>query len=459
MSYWRPVGSLAMVMMCRMLGLFMLMPVFSVVAKSLHGATPFLVGAVLAAYGLTQAAFQIPFGHLSDRWGRRPVIAVGLVLFGIGSVIAALSGSICWVLIGRAVQGAGAVGSTVLATVADFTPNESRAKAMATLGLGIGVAFGLAMIVGPILVHAFGLSGLFWSMAVLSVLALLCLWVLVPQPPQIKHDSVLSSSGRWGKLLRNAQLVKLDISIFLQHATLTALFLGLPLVLTDKLALSAWSQSTFYLVIFVIAFVLMVPFVIMAEKYRKMRSVFISAVALMLVCLLLLSVFHTGLWWMAVLLLLFFTAFTLMESILPSCVSKVAPLINRGSAMGIYSTSQFLGICVGGLLGGWALKWWHVEGVFLTCSVLLLIWWGVSLSLARFPHWSTKIFSLKPGICPDQSAITKVLLATDGVSEVAWQSQSGRLYLKVDAKRTDVEALRQLIGPGNLKHDAASGES
>lgn len=456
MNYWRPVASLAIVMMCRMLGLFMLMPVFSVVATSLHGATPFLVGAVLAAYGLTQAAFQIPFGHLSDKWGRRPVIATGLVLFAIGSVVAACSHSIWWVLIGRAIQGAGAVGSTILATIADFTPNESRARAMAMFGMGIGIAFGLAMILGPILVHAFGLSGLFWSMAVLAVLAAFFLWVLVPTPPQVKHDSVLSSTGHWGKILRNSQLLKLDLSIFIQHAILTALFLGLPLLLTDKLRLSALSQSTFYLVIFVIAFVLMVPWVIMAEKRRKMRSVFISAVALMFLCLALLTLWQPGLIGISIVLLLFFTAFTLMESILPSCVSKVAPLKNRGSAMGVYSTSQFLGICVGGLLGGWALRFSHMQGVFLICAVLALIWFVISLTLKCFPHLSTKIFSLKENIALDESSITRTLLNTEGVNEVAWQSQSGRLYLKVDKKKTSEDALRKLIGEGNLRLDSTT---
>jgi predicted MFS family arabinose efflux permease len=457
MRYWRPVSFLAIIMMCRMLGLFMLMPVFAVVAPSLYGSTPFLVGAVLAAYGLTQALFQIPFGHLSDRWGRRPVIASGLVLFALGSMLAALSHSIWWVLIGRAVQGMGAIGSTILATVADFTPNESRSKAMATLGLGIGVAFGLAMVLGPILIHAFGLSGLFWAMFVLALLALAALWLLVPVPPQVKHDSVLSSTGHWGKILRNPQLLKLDISIFIQHAILTTLFLGLPLLLTDKLQLSVLSQSTFYLVIFALAFVLMIPGVIIAEKYRKMKTVFILAVFAMLVCLLVLSFFHTSLLEISLLLLLFFTAFTLMESILPSCVSKVAPLKNRGSAMGVYSTSQFLGIFAGGLLGGWSLHCFHVDGVFLACTGLALIWFAVSLTLQRFPQLSTVIFSLNEGVSLDEAAITRLLLNTEGINEVAWQSQSGRLYLKVDKRKTNKDALRKLIGEGNLRLDSTVG--
>lgn len=459
MSYWRPVTSLAIVMMCRMLGLFMLMPVFAAVATSLHGATPFLVGAVLAAYGLTQALFQIPLGHLSDRWGRRPVIAIGLVLFALGSVIAAMSSSIGCVLLGRAIQGAGAVGSTVLATVADFTPNESRGKAMALLGLGIGVAFGLAMILGPILVHVFGLSGLFWSMAVLAGIAGLSLWLLVPEPPQMNRDSVLSSSGHWGKILRNYQLLKLDVSIFLQHAVLTALFLGLPLILTHQLSLSPSTQSIFYLSIFVLAFIAMTPFIILAEKHRKMRVVLVSSVGLMLLCAIFLFFFHARLWPLAIILGFFFTAFTLMESLLPSCVSKVAPLKNRGSAMGIYSTAQFLGICVGGLLGGFALKTWNVPGVLLTCVLLLLIWWFVALSLERFTYWSTQIFSLRPGVCLDELAITQALLASEGVSEVAWQRQSGRLYLKIDSKKTDPGALRKLIGEGNLKLDSVQSFS
>jgi predicted MFS family arabinose efflux permease len=454
MNYWKPVASLAVVMMCRMLGLFMLMPVFSVVSSSLNGSTPFLVGAVLSAYGLTQAIFQIPLGHLSDRLGRRPVIALGLGLFAAGSVLSALSHSIEWVLIGRAVQGAGAIGSTILATVADFTPNESRAKAMATLGLGIGVAFGLAMVIGPILVHVFGLSGLFWSMALLAAAAAFCLWTLVPKPPQVKHDSVLSSTGHWGKILRDSQLIKLNISIFIQHATLTTLFLGLPLLLTDKLKLSALSQSSFYLIIFGIAFLFMVPWVILAEKHDKMRAVFISAVLVMLLCLLTLSFFHFGLFFIAAVLLFFFTAFTLMESILPSCVSKVAPLKNRGSAMGVYSTFQFLGIFFGGLLGGWSLKFFQIQGVFLTCTGLAMIWLIISLTLSRFTNWSTQIFSIHLSASLNKPEITRVLLNTEGVGEVVWQSQSGRLYLKIDKTKTNEDTLRKLIGEGNLSLDS-----
>ena len=449
-SYWRPVMGLSLIMTCRMLGLFMLMPVFALVAPTLSGSTPFLVGAVLAAYGLTQATFQIPFGYLSDRWGRRPVIAMGLVLFALGSVVAALAHSIIWVLVGRAIQGAGAVGSTVLATVADFTPNESRSKAMAVLGLGIGIAFALAMVLGPIVMHALGLSGLFLAMSGLAVLGLLVLWFVIPQPPQIKHDSVLSASGHWGDILRMPQLLKLDISIFMQHAILTALFLALPLVLAHHMQLSTHQQSIFYLVIFGLAFVLMVPGVIVAEKHRKMKLVFVLSVALMCVCLGVLAGFSLGFVAVAVVLLLFFTAFTLMESILPSCVSKVAPLKYRGSAMGVYSTSQFLGICVGGLLGGWALHAHAITGVWMLCAGLALLWLLVALTLEPMAHFSTLIFSLHAAAADKEQAITNRLLYTDGIYEVAWQAQSGRLYLKVDKRKVDEATIRQLIGEGNL---------
>ena len=455
-GYWRPVASLSLVMACRMLGLFMLMPVFAVVAPSLSGSTPFLVGAVLAAYGLTQAIFQIPFGFLSDRWGRRPVIALGLFLFALGSVIAAMSHSIQWVLIGRAVQGAGAVGSTILASVADFTPNEHRARAMAVLGLGIGVSFGLAMVLGPVLVHAYGLSGLFWFMLFLSVLASGLLWGLVPKPPRMVLDSVVAPVSGWAKALRTPQLLKLDFSIFTQHAILTALFLALPLLLTDHFGLTPSDQSLFYLIVFALAFVLMVPGVLVAEKYRRMRTVFIVSVAIMACCLLALSGWESSFIGVSVLLLLFFTAFTLMESILPSCVSKVAPLASRGTAMGVYSTSQFLGIFAGGLLGGWVFSRWHVPGVFLFTSLLAFAWLLVALRLKAFPYLSTVIFSLNRQADLNQESMSSRLLSVPGVAEVAWQTACGRLYLKIDRKITGEDALRKLIGEGNLRQNSAT---
>lgn len=358
----------------RMLGLFMILPVFSVAAMQLSGATPKLIGMTLGIYGLTQACFQIPFGMLSDRIGRKPLIFFGLILFFIGSVICALSHSIYLLMLGRALQGSGAIGSTVLATVADITPEHSRAKAMAFVGLSIGLSFTLAMIAGPIINHYFQLSGIFWTTALLSLMGVVLLKVLPTLPKPLK-----TSEKKFRDVLHNKQLLKLNIGIFSMHAILTALFVVIPIILTQQLNLSSQTQIILYLVVLIVAFAFALPFIIIAEAKKKMHGVFISAIGIIVSVMCLFSFLNTNALTTSTLLLLFFTAFTLLEALLPSLVSKTAPPEKKGAAMGVYSSSQFFGIFIGGTLGGVVYEHLGIAGVFIFCAIIAALWFLLAI--------------------------------------------------------------------------------
>lgn len=445
----RAVISLGAIMSFRMLGLFMILPVFSVYLHKMPDATPTLIGVALGIYGLTQACLQIPFGSLSDKIGRKKIILLGLVLFTIGSVIAALSHSIGGIILGRAIQGGGAIGSTVLALVADLTRDESRNKAMAFVGLSIGLSFMIAMIVGPIVNHWFQLSGIFWLTALLAIIGIILLYTAVPKPPALFIDSSAEPvSSRFKHVLTNPQLIKLDLSIGLQHAIFTALFLAMPVVLTHDLNLSSQQQIWLYLGVLVLAFISMVPFIIIAEKKRLMRPIFISAIALIALCQLVfwLGNHHTILVMLG--LFVFFTAFTFLESCLPSLVSKQAPIRQKGSAMGVYSSSQFFGIFIGGAVGGVCYGHFGLSGVFAFALGLAVIWWLISLSFQNPPYLSTVTIPYKQLTSSEISSIQQV----NGVQEVAWFQGEQLLIVKIDKQKISEQELRNTLETGSLDH-------
>lgn len=369
------VIALSSIMSIRMLGLFMILPVFSVYAAQIPHATTTLIGIALGIYGLTQACLQIPFGMLSDHIGRKPVIFAGLCLLLIGSVVAAFSHSIYFLILGRALQGAGAIGSTVLALLADLTPENERGKAMAFIGLSIGCAFMIAMIAGPTINHYFHLSGIFFVTAAFSLIAML----LVSTVPTPKHlDNIHVEKKRFSEVIRNAQLLKLDAGIFSLHLILTALFVAMPILLTHEMHLSETHQILLYLCVLIISFVLAVPFIVFAEKKQKMKPVFVSAVFFIAIVQMGFYFCYQHVTAAICLLLIFFTAFTLLEALLPSLVSKTVPPKNKGAAMGIYSSSQFLGIFIGGTLGGLTYAHAHAHGVFALCATIGLMWFLIS---------------------------------------------------------------------------------
>jgi len=359
----RATLSIASLFSLRMLGLFMILPIFTPLAQSLSGATPFLIGVALGIYGLTQACFQFPFGTLSDRFPRKTIISIGFIIFTLGSFLAAFSHSIDGVIMGRALQGAGAVGSTLTALLTDLVRPEKRAKAMAILGMMIGFSFFLSMILGPYLAQHFHLQGIFLLTALLGLLAIVTLFTFVPNAPQALRNKRYSLKP----LLKNYQILSLDIGIFFLHFILTATFIVIPTWITN------WHH---YLLPLMISIVLTFAFIGLAEKTKKVFMLYYVAIAMLILAEILLWKFHWG-------LTLFFLSFNLLEANIPSLISRLAPPEIKGGAIGIYSTCQFLGIFCGGLVGGIITSYFPPQMVLLSCAIVAFLWLGATLIIVQ----------------------------------------------------------------------------
>ena len=366
--------SLASVFFLRMLPLFMILPVLSLSENTYMYATPQLLGLALGIYGLTQASLQIPFGMLSDRWGRKPIIVLGLIIFGIGSLIAATADSVHGLLIGRALQGAGAVAAALMALAADLTRKECRTKAMACIGISIGAAFSIAFILGPILYAYIGIKGLFYLSACLSILAIITLLTIVPSPTKKMRNVNPPNLRDIKSVLVNASLIKLDISIFSSHLILMANFVAIPITLRDSMQLPTISHWQVYLTAIFTSLFIMVPFIMFGERLKKENLFLILSILLIMFSQIGLALFGLSLNFIIIFLILFFGAFNYLEALLPSKVSKTTQKNTKGTALGVYSTSQFIGIFIGGLAGGFFYQQFGLISVHLFCLFITFLW-------------------------------------------------------------------------------------
>lgn len=366
--------SLASVFFLRMLPLFMILPVLSLSENTYMYATPQLLGLALGIYGLTQASLQIPFGMLSDRWGRKPIIVLGLIIFGIGSLIAATADSVHGLLIGRALQGAGAVAAALMALAADLTRKECRTKAMACIGISIGAAFSIAFILGPLLYAYIGIKGLFYLSACLSILAIITLLTIVPSPTKKVRNVNPPNLRDIKSVLVNTSLIKLDISIFSSHLILMANFVAIPITLRDSMQLPAISHWQVYLTAIFTSLFIMVPFIMFGERLKKENLFLILSILLIMLSQIGLALFGLSLNFIIIFLILFFGAFNYLEALLPSKVSKTTQKNTKGTALGVYSTSQFIGIFIGGLAGGFFYQQFGLISVHLFCLFITFLW-------------------------------------------------------------------------------------
>ncbi len=449
--------SLASIYGLRMLGMFLILPVFAIYASTMPSQpSSSMIGWALGAYGLTQAIFQLPFGIASDKFGRKKVIYFGLIIFAIGSFVAAYATSIEMIIVGRAIQGAGAVSAAVTALVADLTSDEHRTKAMAMIGATIGVTFALSLIAGPALNQWIGVPGIFLLTGILTILSMLVVKFVVPNPAMSSfHSDAEASKANLKQVLVNTQLLRLNFGIFALHAAQMALFIVVPFALK---AIPGWDVNQhwkIYLPVLMISFVLMVPAIIYAEKRAKMKQVFVSAIAMMVLAQLLFASFIHSFWGIVFSLTAYFVAFNTLEASLPSIISKIAPSATKGTAIGVYNTCQSLGVFVGGVVGGYLAHHYSYSAVFIFCSVLMGMWLLFALSMQAPMAVKTKMYPIQNKtllhslLSSEEKAreLAGKLLNVAGVREAAVFANEAKIVLKIDNQREwDDQLVQQLIG-------------
>lgn len=440
----RATWGLGTVFSLRMLGMFMVLPVLTTWGMALQGASEALIGLAIGIYGLAQAVFQIPFGLLSDRIGRKPLIVGGLAIFVLGSIIAALSDSIWGVILGRALQGSGAIAAAVMALLSDLTREQNRTKAMAFIGVSFGVTFAIAMVLGPIITQALGLQALFWMIAVLATCGILItLWVVPNTETHVLNRESGMVKGCFRKVMMEPKLLKLNFGIMCLHIMLMSTFVALPGQL-EQAGFPAAQHWKVYLCTMLISFVSVVPFIIYAEVKRRMKHVFVGCVAVLLIAEIVLWGAGPHFWDLVIGVQLFFLAFNLMEAILPSLISKESPAGYKGTAMGIYSTSQFIGVAIGGSLGGWLNGLFDSQTVFLAGAVLAMVWLFVSWTMQEPPYVSSLRIELPESSVNDEN-LRERLLAQPGVSEANIIPEERSAYVKIDSKLTNRYEIEQVV--------------
>lgn len=453
----RAAFSIAGIFSTRMLGLFMIFPVFALFAEQeFANVTATQIGLAIGIYGLTQALFQIPYGMLSDKYGRKPLIMVGMGVFFLGSMLCAVADSIEMMIVGRALQGMGAVAAVLMATVSDLVREQFRLRALSLVGMTIGFSFTISLVAGPLLDSMIGVRGIFWVIAALAVVGMALVWFALPKiENQTFQREALTDVTQFSDVLKNTQLLRLDIGVFVLHATLTAMFVVLPLMLRDEVQMEAVDHWHIYLPVMLLSFVLMVPFVIQAESKGRMKQMFVGAVAMIALVQLALMEVEITFWSVFIILLLFFTAFNLLEATLPSLVVKLSPADKKGTASGVFSTSQFIGAAVGGALGGYLYHHFGIQGVFGMTFAMGLIWLAVAMTMQRPQPLSIASVPIRVTDENDAKMLQDKLEEFEGIYEAVILLAEQRAYFKIDRKLinevTLIEYIEQSEQTLNLK--------
>lgn len=433
----KSVLPLSLIIALRFFGLFLVLPVISVYAMNLEGATPTLVGIVIGGYALTQMIFQVPFGIISDKLGRKGTIIMGLVLFAIGSLICALSTDIYSLLLGRLLQGAGAIGAVVTATISDLVKEEQRAKAMATMGMFIGVAFAASMIAGPTLGSSLGVEALFYITMVIALGSIFVLVKLVPNPPQITHT--YNNKVELTPILGNVNLIKMNLTNFLQKGLMTFAFMIIPMILIKTYG---WEMSDLwkvYLPAMIFGFLSMAPAAIIAEKKGKFREILIIGIIFFAVSYLIIG-FSTTATIFVIGVVIFFIGFNMHEPIMQSLASKFAKVHQRGLVLGIFNSAGYLGTFLGGLLGGMFYEDVSLTTLVIVIAIICLIWAILIITMAnpskkKFLYLSLNEFHLE----------NSGKLTNDAIDEWYINNTENIIAIKYDNEKISEEEIKNLL--------------
>jgi predicted MFS family arabinose efflux permease len=442
---------LAGVYALRMLGMFLILPVFAIYAGNIPGGSNHtLVGIALGAYGLTQALLQLPFGMWSDKVGRKKVIYIGLAMFAAGSFLCAIAPHIIWMIVGRSLQGAGAISAAVTALLADLTREENRTKAMAMIGVSIAATFAVSLVLAPPLFQWIGLSGIFTLTGVLAILAILGVAKIIPTPVISRfHSDAQTHTTKLIPILKNPQLLRLNIGIFTLHTSQMAMFVVLPFILQKATGLVAAQHWYLYLPVVLVSFILMVPAIIWGEKKDHLKIIFLGAIAFILIAQVGLAYVTQTRHTLLIILLIYFVGFNILEATLPSLISKIAPADSKGTAIGVYNTTQSFGIFVGGVLAGSLFEYFGSAMVFIVCAVAVLIWLLLALTMQAPQAVKTQMFHIGEHWRGDAVALSTKLAGLFGVKEAIVVIDERVAYLKVAQNGWDEAGARGLIKETN----------
>lgn len=436
----RATAGLSVIVGLRLFGLFVILPVFALYAESLPGGRDrTLVGVALGAYGLTQAVLQIPFGWLSDRWGRKPAIYLGLLLFAAGSFVAAVAADMAWVIAGRVLQGSGAVSAAVTALTADLTRDSVRTRAMALIGVSVGLTFALSMVAGPLLNTWVGVPGIFALTGILALAALALVRFGIPDPPA--EVRAPEPAPPFTAVLGDPQLLRLNFGVFILHAVLMALFAVVPFELRAG-GLEADHHWQVYLPVMLGSFLLMIPGIVASERGQRQKQAFVASVAALAVSFALLAWAGPRLIALGGALLLFFTAFNVLEAILPSLISRIAPARAKGAAIGFYASTQFLGAFCGAVAGGWLSQRAGAAAVLWSCALGALAWLAVA---GRVSVPQVRRYPVPQLDSAAAAGLSIRLRALPGVREAAIAPDGGAAVLKVDSRGFDEQNVLRLL--------------
>jgi len=442
------VGGVTALFTLRMLGFYLVLPVLSTYAESLPGSTPILVGLSVGIYGFTQCLFQVPFGAWSDRWGRKPVLTLGLVLFALGSVMCAMANTALLLVVGRLVQGTGAIASVVVAMLADLTRDEVRTRAMVAVGVSIGGSFSIGLLFGPVAAERIGVPSLFWLTAALTLLAAGFLWLRIPTPPRLSHHADVEYSNEHVlEVVANRNLLRLDMGTFNLHMSLTVIFVTMPFLLRHFIPLG--HQWRIFLPLLTTGMAVMLLGARLAEKPGRARSVALVGQGLMAGALAVFALSApasalqpgAGLTLLTIGLFLFIAGFALLEPLFPALLTRLCQQASRGTAAGVFNMSQFSGAFVGGLVAGFFLKK-DVEALFWILVATSSLWWIWALRLKE-PGNLTLLELRMNGSSPEEKRLlVRRLLKIRGVEDVAWKHGRTALLVRYAEEAVGAEQLQ-----------------